>query len=186
MASESVDKDKDSAMVNFMNRPPVKELSTGTIAPLDTDVLDMVYTIVKAADGRKADEIVALNVEACTSLCSSIIILSGNSRPQNQAIAKAIQDDMVDFVADNKNANNIQVLPEGTADSGWMLLDYGSVMVHIMTPKSRLYYNIQGQWLDKGGTDIPLQHIVLPNTGKTETTEQQQQSLSQQDDPFWS
>jgi ribosome-associated protein len=166
--------DKDSAMVNFMNQPPVKEKSAIT-TPLDTDVLDMVYTIVKAADGRKAEEIVALNVEACTSLCSTIVILSGNSRPQNQAIAKAIQDDMIGVV-------DVQVLPEGTADSGWMLLDYGSVMVHIMTPKSRLYYNIQGQWMEKGGTLIPLQHIILPNTEKGGTMEY----LSKQDDPFWS
>lgn len=36
-------------------------------------------------------------------------------------------------------------VPEGSADSGWILLDYGEVMVHIMTPKSRLFYDIEGQ-----------------------------------------
>lgn len=168
-------------MVNFMNQPPVVvKPSTEATKPIDTDVLDMVYTIVKAADGRKADEIVALHVEACTSLCSCIVILSGNSRPQNQAIAKAIQEDM------NNAVDNIQVLPEGTADSGWMLLDYGSVMVHIMTPKSRLYYNLQGQWVEKGGTHISLQHLLLPNTGKGSTSGTNMEKVSQQDDPFWS
>ena len=38
-----------------------------------------------------------------------------------------------------------QGVPEGSADSGWILLDYGEVMVHIMTPKSRLFYDIEGQ-----------------------------------------
>lgn len=103
-----------------------------------TDDLALVRTIAKAADGRKADDIVALQVAHVSTLTSFMFILSGNSRPQNQAIAGVIADDVEEKYGIHKN-------PQGDASSGWMVLDYGSVMVHIMTPKSRLYYNVEGQ-----------------------------------------
>jgi ribosome-associated protein len=100
--------------------------------------LDMVRTIAKAGDGRKASEIVAIQVAHVSTLTSFMVFLSGNSRPQNQAIAAAIVEEMNDEFG-------ILRSPQGTAESGWMILDYGSVMVHIMTPKSRLFYNVEGQ-----------------------------------------
>jgi ribosome-associated protein len=103
-----------------------------------TDDLELVRTIVKAGDGRKAEDIVGLQVAQVSTLTSFMVFLSGNSRPQNQAIAAAITDDVEAKFGLVRN-------PQGTADSGWMVLDYGSVMVHIMTPKSRLFYNVEGQ-----------------------------------------
>ena len=100
--------------------------------------LELVRTIVKAGDGRKAEDIVGLQVAQVSTLTSFMVFLSGNSRPQNQAIAAAIADDVEEKFGLVRN-------PQGTADSGWMVLDYGSVMVHIMTPKSRLFYNVEGQ-----------------------------------------
>jgi len=75
-------------MLDFMSQLPSSEIHT---EPLDDDVVTLVETIVQAADGRKANDIVALNVQGSTSLCSALVILSGNSRPQNQAIVKAIR-----------------------------------------------------------------------------------------------
>lgn len=103
-----------------------------------TDDLELVRTIVKAGDGRKAEDIVGLQVAQVSTLTSFMVFLSGNSRPQNQAIAAAITDEVEAKFGLVRN-------PQGTADSGWMVLDYGSVMVHIMTPKSRLFYNVEGQ-----------------------------------------
>jgi ribosome-associated protein len=112
---------------------------------LDETELDLIHTIVRAADGRKAENIVALYVAHITTLTSVLIVVSGNSRPQNQAIGTAIRTAVT--------ARSIPTLTnvpppsiEGTAESGWMILDYGSIMVHIMTPKSRLFYNIEGKW----------------------------------------
>jgi len=76
-------------------------------------------------------------------------------------------------------------LPEGTADSGWMVLDYESVMVHIMTPKSRLYYNVEGQWVEKGGDYMDLSRVLVPNNSVGETNAQQL-NVPQEQDPFWS
>jgi Ribosomal silencing factor during starvation len=65
-------------------------------------------------------------------------------------------------------------------------LDYGSVMVHIMTPKSRLYYNVEGQWRDKGGEDMNVSDVILPNAPPTDAKFGGTMDLKQEDDPFWS
>ena len=119
----------------FMEREPGSLV--GDLPDL-TDDLVLVRSIVKAGDGRKAEEIVGLQVAQVSTLTSYMVFLSGNSRPQNQAIAAAIADQVEEEFGIHKN-------PQGTADSGWMVLDYGSVMVHIMTPKSRLFYDVEGQ-----------------------------------------
>jgi ribosome-associated protein len=119
----------------FMEREPGSLV--GDLPDL-TDDLVLVRSIVKAGDGRKAEDIVGLQVAQVSTLTSYMVFLSGNSRPQNQAIAAAIADQVEEEFGIHKN-------PQGTADSGWMVLDYGSVMVHIMTPKSRLFYDVEGQ-----------------------------------------
>ena len=72
-----------------------------------------------------------------------ILICSGNSRPQNQAIAAAIADEVEDFYDEGEYVIRGNGVQEGNADSGWILLDYGDVMVHVMNPKSRLFMTLK-------------------------------------------
>jgi hypothetical protein len=65
-----------------------------------------------------------------------------------------------------------------------MLLDYGGVMVHVMTPKSRLYYNVEGQWVQKGAKYVSLDGVLLEPP--TEDANTQQLDIPQEQDPFWS
>ena len=123
----------------------------------------LVRTIVHAADMRKASDIVAMRVTQCTSLTNFIVIVSGTSRPQNSAIANAISKD-VEELHDGKRCLGRGV-PEGTADSGWILLDYGEVMVHVMTPKSRLFYDMDGQWEGRGGEYMDLSDVLVDESG---------------------
>eukprot|EP00797_Seminavis_robusta_P006269 Sro1419_g271060.1 silencing factor RsfS (118) ;mRNA; r:6113-6466 len=117
-------------------------------------------------------------------MASFLIILSGNSRPQNQAIAAAIRKDVQEQFEMLPMGNGV---PEGSAESGWMLLDYGEVMVHVMTPKSRLYYNIEGQWRDKGGVEMDLSDVILPNVVESSAVMEGTMDIEdEQDDPFWS
>jgi ribosome-associated protein len=206
-------------MVSFVDRP--MESTVGDVLPNDVNdddgssdaspassssgaslegVRDLVRTIVRAADARKAEQIVALQVHAVTTLTSYLVVLSGSSRPQNSAIAASITGDVFDQFGLKPVGNGV---PEGSAESGWMVIDYGSVMVHIMTPKSRLFYNVEGQWRQKGAVEMDVSDCVLPNTvapaaalsSSPETATPAEEADVQptrrseparEDDPFWS
>ena len=60
----------------------------------DDPLAELVETIVHAADMRKASDIVAMRVTRCTSLTNFIVVVSGTSRPQNQAIANSVMVDV--------------------------------------------------------------------------------------------
>jgi ribosome-associated protein len=179
-------------MIEFMEQP-VDNLAgdsatTQSVPPEQDDVADLVRCIVKAADGRKAEDIVALRVAHVSTLTTFLVILSGNSRPQNQAIAAAITKDVAEKYHMTPGGTGV---PEGSPESGWMVLDYGSVMVHIMTPKSRLYYNVEGQWRDKGGEAMDLSDILIPNSAvlgdsSSPNNNNGSEALRAEDDPFWS
>jgi ribosome-associated protein len=183
-------KAKNRPMLNFMDKLVVNNVGDNprpeSIPIQDDPSADLVRCIVKAADGRKAENIVALRVSPVSTLTSFMVFLSGNSRPQNQAIAAAIQKDVQEQFDRRPLGNGV---PEGSAQSGWTLLDYGSVICHVMTSKSRLYYNMEGQWREKGGMEMDLSNIIVPNTSGTKTTSPMDSITDveeEADDPFWS
>jgi len=160
-----------------------------------------VHTIVHAADMRKGTDIVAMRVTQCTSLTNFVIVISGTSRPQNQAIANSIKND-VEELYDGKRCLG-KGIPEGSADSGWILLDFGEVMVHVMTPKSRLFYDMEGQWRERGGEYLDLSDVLVDElngigggTGAVglvgdeekdeEMTMRERLDVEKEEDPFWS
>ena len=66
-------------------------------------------------------------------------------------------------------------------------------MVHVMTPKSRLFYDIEGQWNKKGGEYLDLTSVLLPNAMGGEAdgdagsaADSRMEGISEEDDPFWS
>mmetsp|Transcript_9397 Transcript_9397/g.15088 ORF Transcript_9397/g.15088 Transcript_9397/m.15088 type:complete len:245 (-) Transcript_9397:52-786(-) len=179
-----IDNQKD--MLEFIEEPMdskdmVGDKIVGT--PEQDELADLVLSIVRAADARKAENIVALRVSKVSTVTSFVVIVTGNSRPQNQAIAASIKDDVQELYGMLPGSTGV---PEGSPDSGWTVLDYGSVMVHVMTPKSRLFYNVEGQWKDKGGEYMNLAEAVLPNSAVEEKKAGTMQGLSAEEDPFWS
>lgn len=179
-------------MLSFMDQPVSNSVGDDPrpeTTPIEEDPsADLVRSIVKAADGRKAENIVALRVSPVSTLCSFMVILSGNSRPQNQAISAAIRKDVMEEYDGLKPLGN--GIAEGSAESGWMLLDYGHVLVHVMTPKSRLYYNVEGQWRERGGSEMDVSGVVVPNTVEGVSPPSSMRGTmdieDEEDDPFWS
>ena len=182
--------------VDFMNEPlpTLVDASDVVCSPELDDSAPLVRSIASAADKRKGSDIVAMRVSKVTATTSFMVFATGNSRPQNDAIAKSI----IDGVIEEHDGRRIKGDggPEGTSDSGWILLDYGDVMVHVMTPKSRLFYDIEGQWRRRGGEDVDLSDVLLPDVpasppGLAMEEGQPQMGggmadVSEEDDPFWS
>lgn len=185
---------KNNKMLDFIDAPVTSEEMVGDLdgivaAPEDDELADLVRCIVQSADGRKADNIVAMRVSKVTTITSFVIIATGNSRPQNQAISAVVKDDVNEAFGLLPGSTGV---PEGSADSGWTVLDYGSVMVHVMTPKSRLFYNVEGKWKDQGAEYMDITEAILPNGpvpgagGDDDENAGTMENLSEEEDPFWS
>ncbi|GAB5031162.1 iojap-related protein [Nannochloropsis oceanica] len=132
------------------------DIEDETVPLEQDDALPLIETIANAADMRKGEDVYAIRVSSLTTVSSFFVLVSGNSRPQIQAIAGAIEDDMME-----KHGMEARNGGEGTADSGWILLDFGSVVVNVMTPVARKYYALEKLW--KKGEEVDLSHILKPN-----------------------
>lgn len=108
---------------------------------------------LKAASGRKAEDIVALDVRKLTSLADVFIICSGRSNRQVSAIGEYI-------VAELKNAGIKPLSVEGLKDGQWVLIDYGDVIIHVFYESVRGFYNLEGLWADADRLDTGISEQV--------------------------
>ena len=88
---------------------------------------------------RFGSDIVLLDMEDVSLLADYFVICSAESTPQFKAIL-----DEVEKQAKAIGARRLR--EEGKPDSGWVLLDYGSVVAHVLDPELRAYYDLEGLW----------------------------------------
>jgi len=105
----------------------------------DRAPLDLARRIVELAEDKKAADIVLLDLGELTTLADAFVICSGGSERQIAAIADGIVSALRD--------EGVRPLGrEGTPESHWVLLDFGSVIVHVFTPPERDYYQLERHW----------------------------------------
>ena len=96
---------------------------------------------VKSALGKKAKDLVLLNVGHLTSLADAFLICHGTSNRQVSAIAEHIQRDL--------KKQGIKALSvDGLKEGHWVLMDYGHVVIHVFFETTRSFYNLEGLWSD--------------------------------------
>ena len=105
----------------------------------EREALDLARRVVELAEDKKAADMVVLELAPLTTLADYFVICSGGSERQLDAIA----DGIIEGLRDEKLR---PIGREGTAASHWVLLDYGSVIVHIFTPPERDYYGLEKHW----------------------------------------
>jgi ribosome-associated protein len=110
------------------------EVPENGIAPLD-----LARRIVELAEDKKAADIVLLDLGELTTLADAFVVCSGGSERQISAIADGILETL-------RDEGVKPIGREGTAESHWVLLDYGSVIVHVFTPPERDYYQLEKHW----------------------------------------
>ncbi len=120
---------------------------------------------ISAARGRKATDLLVLDVRKLTSFTDFFMICSGKSNRQVTAIAEHIRRDLK-----NKGRNPISV--EGLKDGQWVLMDYGHILVHVFLEPVREFYDLEGFW--SGAGKVPVE------TEDTEKTEERKTDLKQQ------
>jgi len=99
----------------------------------------MQQTTIEALEDLKGRDIVVLDTSRLSSLFECVVIASGDSTRQTKAMAKRVQDRLKAL-----GARVIGV--EGEQEGDWILVDMGSLIVHIMHPATRAYYNLEELW----------------------------------------
>jgi ribosome-associated protein len=101
--------------------------------------LETARRMVDAASDKKAQDIVLLDVRKLSSLADYFVICSAAVERQIRAIAEGVEEalDAVDVPPYKR---------EGTPADGWVLLDYGDVILHIMSVDQRAFYRLEQVW----------------------------------------
>jgi ribosome-associated protein len=95
---------------------------------------------VDQVEDKKAEDIILLDLRPDVVIADFFVICTGNSDRQIKALAESVRESVKE---------RFQKLPsstEGTGESGWVLMDYGDVIVHIFHDQKRRYYDLEGLW----------------------------------------
>ena len=100
--------------------------------------LDLCKKIVSILDEKKGSDIVVLDIAEISVLSDYFVLVSAENARQLEALKDALEDAVQ---LDNRKA-------EGESSSGWILLDYKDVIVHIFDKDTRSFYNLEKIWSD--------------------------------------
>lgn len=103
------------------------------------DTAEITRIAVDALEDIKAKDITVMDVRHLTSLFDTMIVASGDSTRQVKALADNVREKI-------KEAGGDILGTEGEQASEWVLVDAGGVIVHVMHPVTRQYYNLEELW----------------------------------------
>lgn len=108
---------------------------------------ELLNLAVKAADDKRAEDILALNMKGISLIADYFIICHGNSDKQVQAIAREIREKA------EENGFAVKRM-EGFDEARWILVDLGDVVAHVFHREERSYYNLERLWGDAPRVDV--------------------------------
>jgi ribosome-associated protein len=106
------------------------------------DVQKLQRTVVDALEDVKAQDLVVFDTEHLSSLFERVIVASGTSNRQTKALASSVRDKV-------REGGFGKPRIEGEDNGEWIIVDCGPVVVHIMQPTIRSYYNLEEIWGEK-------------------------------------
>jgi len=116
---------------------------------VDLESIDLARVAVDAASDRQASDIVLLDLRSVSLLADYFVICSAETERQLRAVTDAIVESL-------GQAGLRPLHIEGGTDSGWVLLDYGVVIIHVFAPTEREYYRLEKLW-SKATTVLRMQ-----------------------------
>jgi ribosome-associated protein len=100
---------------------------------------DLARQIVDVLSDRQAEDIVLLDISSVSSFADHFVIATTTSTRQADALIDALHEEL--------GPKGVRARrKEGSPDSGWVLIDYGDVVVHLFSPSDREYYDLEGLW----------------------------------------
>lgn len=111
-----------------------------------TDLPEGVQSVVDALDDKRAVDVVVLDLRGVSDSLDCFIVATGESSLQLKALEESVH-------ARQKAEGRLPRGVEGPSDR-WVLLDYGPVVVHLMSPEARDFYDLEGLWADAERVDV--------------------------------
>ena len=102
---------------------------------------DLALKIAEVLENKKAEQIIILDVAHLTSIAEYFVICGARSSLQTRTLGEEVEEKMTEEGVEVRRK-------EGYQDARWVVLDYGSVIVHILHEQEREYYNIERLWMD--------------------------------------
>lgn len=104
---------------------------------------------VRAIEAKKGTDIRVLDLTGITSFADYFVICTGANQRQVQAIGDEVNLQL------KRQAGELPISVEGYNQAEWILADYGDLLVHIFSPKSREYYGLERLWRGAKAVEIP-------------------------------
>jgi ribosome-associated protein len=101
-----------------------------------------------AAAGKKAENVILLDLRGVSTFTDFFLICSGSSAPQLKAISSGIRESLRETLDQRPNAE------DGYPGSQWVVLDYGNVICHIFLGEKREFYDLENLWSDAKRVEI--------------------------------
>lgn len=117
--------------------------------------IEKAVQVARLADSKKAEDIVVLDMREVCSFTDHFVICTGQSSLQLQAISGEVHSGL-------KKVGEPNGLQEGTGNSPWVIMDYGDVVVHIMSPEARNHYRLESLWGDASEINWPAALAAMP------------------------
>ncbi|WP_172189873.1 ribosome silencing factor [Lentilactobacillus kribbianus] len=112
------------------------------------DTKNIAKIAVQAADSKRGEDIVVLDMEPVSLMADYFVIIDANSNRQVKAIADEVSDQLAE--------NNVEVYQvSGRDKADWILIDAGEVIIHVFQKETREFYNIEKLW-----SDAPMLNIT--------------------------
>ena len=109
----------------------------------------MARSIVSILEEKKGEDILLLDLVDIASFTDYFVICTGTSNRMLQALMNTVLKDV-------RKTHSLRCTPEGEPEDGWMLADFGDIVLHIFSPDQREYYDLEELW-SKGKTVLHLQ-----------------------------
>jgi ribosome-associated protein len=116
---------------------------TATLTNIQTPeytIEQLAFLAADAADDRKAGDMVLINIGEVSTLADYLLIVTGFSKVQLRAISDSVADKL------EAELGRVPLRTEGHNKGGWILLDYGDLIVHILMPELREFYSLEAFW----------------------------------------
>lgn len=119
----------------------------------DEKSIELAISAGLAAKSKKAEEVIALDVSERLILTDMFVLATGSNERQVRAIVDAVDEAM--------SKHGVKLLRrEGLQEARWVLLDYGSIVVHVQHEEDRQFYALERLWADAPIVEIPEEDLV--------------------------